>query len=80
MEIQSPGGPFGQVTAENFSKPGVTDYRNPLLAEAMKTLGHVQRFGFGFPSARKALAENRNPDLECSVEASAVLVVLRRRV
>lgn len=79
IEIHSPGGPYGQVTPENFSQPGVTDYRNPLIAEAMKTLGHVQRFGFGFPSARNALASNGNPDLEIEAQATAVLVTLRRR-
>ncbi len=39
IEIQNPGGPFGQVTKQNFGKPGVVDYRNPHLAEAMKVLG-----------------------------------------
>ncbi|BBO19225.1 transcriptional regulator [Candidatus Brocadia pituitae] len=38
IEIHSPGGPFGQVSRENFGQPGVTDYRNPHLAEAMKVL------------------------------------------
>ncbi len=36
IEIQNPGGPFGQVTKQNFGKPGGVDYRNPHLAEAMK--------------------------------------------
>ncbi len=79
IEIHSPGGPYGQVTSENFGQPGVTDYRNPLIAEAMKTLGHVQRFGFGFPSTRKALASNGNPELVIDVQATVVLVTLRRR-
>jgi ATP-dependent DNA helicase RecG len=39
IEILSPGGPFGQVTPENFGKPGVTDYRNPTVAEALRALG-----------------------------------------
>ncbi|XPM56364.1 MAG: ATP-binding protein [Leptolyngbya sp. IPPAS B-1204] len=40
IEIQSPGGLFGQVNRQNFGQ-GVTDYRNPHLAEAMKNLGYV---------------------------------------
>lgn len=79
IEIHSPGGPFGQVTAETFGRPGVTDYRNPLVAEAMKSLGFVQRFGFGIMSARKELERNRNPPLEFDVQSSAVLVTLRPR-
>src|SRR5438445_13879657 len=39
IEISNPGGPYGAVTTENFGWPGVTDYRNPHLAEAMKVLG-----------------------------------------
>jgi len=61
IEINNPGGPYGQVTKDNFGQPGVTDYRNPHLAEVMKTLGYVQRFGAGIPTARRALEENGNP-------------------
>ena len=77
MEIHSPGGPFGQVTPENFGT--VTDYRNPHLAEAMKNLGYVQRFGIGIPTARSALEKNGNPPPEFDVGPSAVLVTIRRR-
>ncbi|HUY89426.1 MAG TPA: ATP-binding protein [Pirellulales bacterium] len=79
IEIHSPGGPYGQVNAENFGQPGVTDYRNPLLAEAMKSLGFVQRFGLGIPLARKELEKNGNPPLEHVVTGNAVLAILRRR-
>ena len=55
VEIGSPGGPYGSVTVDNFAEPGVVDYRNPVLAEAMRVLGLVQRYGFGIPAARQAL-------------------------
>ena len=57
IEITNPGGPFGIVSAANFGKPGVADYRNPNLAEALKVLGFVQKFGAGIATARRALAE-----------------------
>ena len=79
IEIHSPGGPYGQVNEANFGQPGVTDYRNPLLAEAAKSLGYVQRFGLGFPLARKELERNGNPELETDCTANAVLVIVRRR-
>lgn len=79
IEIHSPGGPYGQVTETNFGQPGITDYRNPLVAEAMKTLGFVQRFGLGFPLARNELEKNGNPPLEIACSPNAVLVTLRRR-
>ena len=79
IEIQNPGGPFGQVTKENFGRPGVTDYRNPHLAEALKNLGYVQRFGVGIALAKQALQANANPGLEYQVEDAHVLAILRRR-
>lgn len=77
IEIQNPGGPYGQVTKENFGQPGITDYRNPHLAEAMKNLGYVQRFGFGIEMARNALKANGNPALEYDIQDTHVLVTIR---
>lgn len=78
IEIHSPGGPYGQVTRENFGDPGITDYRNPHLAEAMKNLGYVQRFGMGLEIARNELEKNENPPPEFDVQATNVLVTIRR--
>ena len=78
IEISNPGGPYGIVTAENFGRPGVSDYRNPTVAAVLKTLGFVQRFGFGIAEARRALAANGNPELQFQVEPTVVLVVVRR--
>jgi len=79
IEVQNPGGPFGQVTIENFGTPGITDYRNPHVAEALKTLGFVQRFGVGIPLAQKALADNGNPALQFDVQPNHVLVTIGKR-
>ena len=79
IEFQNPGGPFGQVSRQNFGAPGVTDYRNPHLAEAMRNLGYVQRFGMGIPIARGELAKNGNPPLEFQVEDAHVLATVRKR-
>jgi ATP-dependent DNA helicase RecG len=79
VEIQNPGGPFGQVTRQNFGQPGITDYRNPNVAEAMRNLGFVQRFGVGIQIARKALEENNCPPLQFEVEENYVLAIVRSR-
>ena len=79
IEILSPGGPYGAVTAENFGDPGVADYRNPNLAEAMRVLGLVQRYGYGIPAARRALGENDQPEPEFEVTPSLVRCVVRPR-
>ncbi len=78
LEIQSPGGPFGSVTANNFGA-GVTDYRNPTLATAMKNLGLIERFGAGMGIIRRRLEENGNPPAEFTVDHHHVLAVLRPR-
>ena len=77
IEIINPGGPYGTVTAANFGEPGITDYRNPNLAEAIRVLGFVQRFGVGIATARRELAANGNPPPEFSVMPEYVLVAVR---
>ena len=79
IEILSPGGPYGQVNRGNFGLPGVTDYRNPHLAEAMRNLGYVQKFGVGIALARRELEKNGNPPLEFQIQDTHVLAVVRRR-
>ena len=59
IEILSPGGPYGRANRANFGQPGITDYRNPHLAEAMRNLGYVQRCGVGIALARKGTREER---------------------
>ncbi|MHB9150040.1 MAG: ATP-binding protein [Thermoleophilia bacterium] len=76
IEITNPGGAFGTVTPENFGEPGVTDYRNPNLAEALRVLGFVQHFGAGIPTARRALESNGNPPLEFDVQPTFVGVTV----
>ncbi len=78
IEIYSPGGLYGAVTPANIDQ-GVTDYRNPMLAEAMKVLGFVQRFGVGLPLAREHLKKNGNPPLRFRFEPTGVLATIRRR-
>ena len=79
IEIQNPGGPFGSVTTANFARHGLTDYRNPNLAESMKVLGHVQRFGIGIPTAQRLLRESGHPEPEFTVEPTRLLVTVRAR-
>lgn len=79
IEIQNPGGPYGQVTRQNFGQPGACDYRNPNLAAVLKELGYVQKFGFGITLAREAMHKNGNPPPEFQIEDAHVAVILRRR-
>jgi len=68
MEIINPGGLYGEVNRENF--PRASDYRNPVLATAMKNLNYVNRFNFGIFNARASLQKNGNPapDFDLSLQ------------
>ena len=79
IEIGSPGGAYGAVNAGNFGQPGVVDYRNPILAEAMRVLGLVQRYGFGIPAARRLLRAAGHPEPEFRVDPSWVHCTVRAR-
>lgn len=77
IEITSPGGPYGNVTVENFGKPGITDYRNPNIGDVLKTFGFIQAFGRGIATAEKALKDNGNPPLQFTVNQSVVACAIR---
>lgn len=57
--ITNPGGLYGDARPENF--PNTSDYRNPLLAQAVKNLGYVNRFNLGVAKAQQSLLDNGNP-------------------
>lgn len=56
----------GKVRIDNF--PHANDYRNPILAEAMKVLGYVNRFGRGIHTVNKYLVENGNGEAVFKLE------------
>jgi ATP-dependent DNA helicase RecG len=60
IEIQNTGGLYGSATPDNF--PNQNDYRNPILAGALKNLGYVNRFSRGIIRATSLLRKNGNPD------------------
>lgn len=74
VEVDSPGPLFGVVTRERFGEPGVTDYRNAHVAEVMRNLGLVNRFGYGIALANQALAENGSPTLGLDPHPTQVVV------
>ena len=65
IEISNPGGLFGRAKPDNF--PFVNDYRNPLLAEAMKVLGMVNKYNRGIAKVNRELAANGNPSARFDV-------------
>ena len=80
IEIINTGGPYGSVTAQNFGKPGYSDYRNPQLAAAFKVLGYARRFGAGITLAQTALKKNGNPPATFEIENNFVAAIVHRVV
>ena len=78
IEIQNPGGPYGAVSGQNFGS-GVTDYRNPSLAGALRDLEFVQQFGQGLHIAQTELAANGSPPLEWDTQPTTTMVRIRSR-
>lgn len=77
IEIQNAGGLYGAVTPATF--PDQNDYRNPKIAEAMKTLGYVNTFGRGIARAQRLLRENGNPPAEFDIsEPTFFLATVRK--
>ena len=58
IEMDNPGNLYGKVHPDNF--PNETDYRNPVIAVAMKTLGYVNQFGRGIETVQEELEANKN--------------------
>lgn len=79
IQIVSPGSVYGAVTQENFGQPGITAYRNPTIAEAMKNLGFMQRFGIGIATANRALEDNNNPPVEFDVQENFVTATVKKQ-
>ena len=77
IEIQNAGGLYGSVTPQTF--PNQNDYRNPKIAEAMKTLGYVNRFGRGIALSQRSLQENGNPPAEFKVDEPGYFLATLRK-
>ena len=64
LEVVNHGGLYGRARPENF--PNVSDYRNPIIAEAMKVLGYVNCYNRGITEVQRELAANGNGVAEFS--------------
>ena len=73
IEIMNAGGLYGEARPENF--PTVNDYRNPIVAEAMKEMKYVNMFNQGINRVQEMLRENGNKEAEFDVSKLTVFCV-----
>lgn len=78
IEIQNPGSLYGDLTREQF--PNGTSYRNPVLAEAAKTLGFVNRFGRGIALAQAEMGRNDGQPIEFQIGPNHMAAIVRSRL
>ena len=65
IEIMNAGGLYGEARPENF--PWVNDYRNPIVAEAMKEMKYVNMFNQGVSRVQNWLRNNGNEEAKFDV-------------
>lgn len=73
IEIMNAGGLYGEARPENF--PMVNDYRNPIVAEAMKEMKYVNMFNQGVKRVQDMLRENGNREAKFDVSKLTVFCV-----
>ena len=73
IEILNPGGLYGKANPRNF--PYVNDYRNSVIAEAMKVIGFVNRFSRGVQRVQEELKANRNGEASFSLNLETAFLV-----
>lgn len=56
LEVYSPGSLFGSVTKENFGT--ITDYRNPIIANAFRVYGAIDKIGQGINLINASMHKN----------------------
>ena len=76
IEILNAGGLYGEARPENF--PTVNDYRNPIIAEAMRGLKYVNMFNRGIERVKTMFAENGNPEPVFNVDKITAFEVIVR--
>ena len=73
IEIMNAGGLYGEARPENF--PSVNDYRNPIIAEAMKEMKYVNMFNQGIRRVQEMLRDNNNKEAVFDVSKLTVFEV-----
>ncbi len=68
---------YGEETLANF--PARNSYRNPVIAESLKSPGFVNRFGYGVQREQALPAENGNPPSKFQFDEHSVLVKVHKR-
>lgn len=76
IEILNAGGLYGEARPENF--PSVNDYRNPIVAEALRVLKYVNMFNRGIERVKKLMHDNGNPEPMFNVDKITAFEVIVR--
>lgn len=78
IEISSPGGLYGHTCPQTLMS--LNTYRNPVVAESMRALGFVNRYGYGIQRAQELLRRNGNSPAEFDISPGLFKVTIRARL
>jgi ATP-dependent DNA helicase RecG len=74
IEIMNPGGLYGKARPDNF--PEVNDYRNPIIAQALKVMGYVNMFNRGVSRVKNMMIENGSEEPVFNVDKITAFEVI----
>lgn len=74
IEIMNPGGLYGKARPDNF--PEVNDYRNPIIAQALKIMGYVNMFNRGVSRVKSMMVENGGKEPTFNVDKITAFEVI----
>ncbi len=74
IEILNAGGLYGKARPENF--PDMNDYRNPIIAQALKVMGYVNMFNRGISRVKSMMIENGGKEPVFNVEKITAFEVI----
>lgn len=81
IEVSSPGGLPHGVSEESYLAGGPSIVRNPILANVLFRLGHIERFGTGIPRIIDAYAAlSVSPSFRISEESVTVVLPAERAI
>ena len=74
IEIMNPGGLYGKARPDNF--PEVNDYRNPIIAQALKIMGYLNMFNRGVSRVKSMMVENGGKEPTFNVDKITAFEVI----
>ncbi len=78
VEILSPGGLFGIMNSNILGKTPLGDYRNPWLANTLRSLGYIEKLGRGLKLSKRNL-QSIDLSMDWNIGVRYVQIIIRTK-